>query len=279
MNYEKHYLNLIDRAKYRQLDCYTETHHIIPKCIGGTDDNSNLVNLTPEEHFVAHLLLVKIYPNNRKLLFSARMMTISPIGKRTKNKMYGWLKRKISESGHSMETREKISKSHLGSKRSEETKAKMSILQKERGGYGPKIFSDSHRKKISDSLSGRKLDKRTKEHCDNLSKSLMGKAKTPGFSGKTHTEESKNKASFTQISKNLEPWETGAIVSNQKCLLLWKQLDVVYNAWIETGSKGHRRICNYLNMPLESSVENMIKWFKKNGNPINHSKWLTFKGK
>ena len=36
---------------------YTHTHHIIPRHIGGTDDPSNLVELTPQEHADAHHLL------------------------------------------------------------------------------------------------------------------------------------------------------------------------------------------------------------------------------
>lgn len=39
---------------------YFETHHIVPKSLGGTDDKNNLVNLTAREHYIAHLLLVKI---------------------------------------------------------------------------------------------------------------------------------------------------------------------------------------------------------------------------
>lgn len=99
MNYENHYNHLITRAKNRALNSYTETHHILPKCIGGTDDKSNLVDLTPEEHFVAHQLLVKMYPENHKLVYAATMMCVSSNshnGKRSKNKLYGWLKKKLS---------------------------------------------------------------------------------------------------------------------------------------------------------------------------------------
>ena len=93
MNYKKIYTNLIEKAKNRSLNGYFETHHIIPKCIGGTNELSNLVNLTPEEHYLAHQLLVKIYPDNYKLVKAAAMM----IPNRPSNKMYGWLKRRFSE--------------------------------------------------------------------------------------------------------------------------------------------------------------------------------------
>ena len=36
-------------------------HHIVPKYLGGTDDKSNLILLSPYEHAMAHLELYKIY--------------------------------------------------------------------------------------------------------------------------------------------------------------------------------------------------------------------------
>lgn len=61
MNYLKHYTSLIDRAKQRITEGYTEAHHIIPKCLGGNDDITNLVNLTAREHYLAHILLAKLH--------------------------------------------------------------------------------------------------------------------------------------------------------------------------------------------------------------------------
>lgn len=92
MDYPKIYQQLIDRARSRQLSGYKESHHIVPKCLGGTDDPSNLVNLTPEEHYVAHQLLVKIHSNNGRLLYAAIMMCSNRIN----NKLYGWLRRRLS---------------------------------------------------------------------------------------------------------------------------------------------------------------------------------------
>ena len=62
MNYITIYNNLIQRASNRLLDGYKERHHIIPRCLGGNNTKENLVDLTPEEHYIAHLLLIKIYP-------------------------------------------------------------------------------------------------------------------------------------------------------------------------------------------------------------------------
>lgn len=92
MDYKKIYNDLIFRGKHRLLDSYKETHHIIPKCIGGTDETENLVELTPEEHYLAHQLLVKIYNNNHALVKAAMMMRCN----RPTNKVYGWLRRRHS---------------------------------------------------------------------------------------------------------------------------------------------------------------------------------------
>lgn len=92
MNYQKIYASLIERGRQRTLEGYTENHHIIPKCMGGNDEKENLVELTPEEHYLAHQLLVKIYPKNQALVRAASMM----IPNRPSNKMYGWIRRRFS---------------------------------------------------------------------------------------------------------------------------------------------------------------------------------------
>lgn len=92
MNYQKIYNLLIERAKNRCIDGYFERHHIVPKCMGGNDAEENLVKLTPEEHYIAHQLLVKIFPTNYALAKAAAMM----VSNRPTNKMYGWVRRRFS---------------------------------------------------------------------------------------------------------------------------------------------------------------------------------------
>lgn len=97
MNYQRIYNTIIERSKQRTLLEYTEEHHIVPRCVGGTDDSHNLVMLTPEEHYVCHQLLVKIYPGNIKLVKAAMFMVASNKHQRRSNKTYGWLKKQYSE--------------------------------------------------------------------------------------------------------------------------------------------------------------------------------------
>jgi len=93
MDYQKIHGSIINRAKTRVIDSYVESHHILPKCLGGTDDKDNLVNLTPEEHYIIHQLLVKLHPDNYSLVFAAQKMCQG----RANNKLYGWLRRRVAQ--------------------------------------------------------------------------------------------------------------------------------------------------------------------------------------
>lgn len=58
MNYIKHYIKLMKRARSRKsVNGYTEKHHIFPVSIFGA--NQIIVILTAKEHFIAHFLLWK----------------------------------------------------------------------------------------------------------------------------------------------------------------------------------------------------------------------------
>lgn len=73
MNYSKVYELIISNARLHHLERvskYHEKHHIIPRCIGGSNEDYNIVSLSPREHFVCHMLLVKIYKDNNKLRFA-----------------------------------------------------------------------------------------------------------------------------------------------------------------------------------------------------------------
>jgi hypothetical protein len=133
MNYEKIYSLLIERAKSRELTAYSERHHILPTCIGGPNTKENIVRLTPEEHYVAHQLLVKIYPGVKGLLYACFVMC-NKVNGRSNNKMYGWLRKKQGEANRgrkaSPETRKKMSNSRKGMPKSEAHKAAIATALK-----------------------------------------------------------------------------------------------------------------------------------------------------
>lgn len=125
--------------------------------MGGSNDSSNLVDLTASEHFVAHLLLVKMYPTNHSLAHAAKILMGCG---RYNNKQFAWVRKiavKTSAEFHtgrkrSKETCEKISKSLIGKRKgvkfSKEHCEKISI-----GKTGVE-FTDEHRKNISKAKKG-----------------------------------------------------------------------------------------------------------------------------
>lgn len=75
--YTRWYYNIIDRARARNLDDYTETHHVIPKSLGGSNAPDNLVNLSAREHYICHLLLVRMTAGQayQKMLYAYMIMS------------------------------------------------------------------------------------------------------------------------------------------------------------------------------------------------------------
>jgi hypothetical protein len=63
------------RGRFACGEEYHERHHILPKCIGGTNDEENLIDLFAKEHFVAHKLLAEENPDNEKLIHAYAIMS------------------------------------------------------------------------------------------------------------------------------------------------------------------------------------------------------------
>ena len=136
-------------------------HHIVPRHMGGTDDPSNLVELTVEEHAEAHRKLWEEYGNIKD--YAAWKGLSGTIGKEEIVKML------MDPTGrkHSEETKKKISEARKGKKLSEET-----------------------REKLRQFNTGKKL---SEEHKENISKRLKGDPRMASNLGKHLSEETKEK--------------------------------------------------------------------------------------
>lgn len=100
MNYQSIYDKIITRARNRVINNndYYELHHIKPKCMGGLDIPENLVHLTASEHYICHLLLSRLYPNNIGLIRAVMFMSsCSWYHKQPKNKTYSIYRQKFHE--------------------------------------------------------------------------------------------------------------------------------------------------------------------------------------
>lgn len=96
MNYQRHHDLLIDRARNRVITGYAERHHIIPRCLGGSNEQDNIVRLLPEEHYLIHLLLVKMHPGHAGLVSAAFLMSRGTATLQRNNKIFGWMRREYA---------------------------------------------------------------------------------------------------------------------------------------------------------------------------------------
>lgn len=145
------YYNIINRAQSRILDVNTqiEKHHIIPKSLGGSNDQSNLVNLTLREHFICHMLLIRMTSgkNRTKMVYALWKMCHSTKSKlsafkitsRTYNSVKSLVSKARTSDDFTPEWRAKISESRKGKSswnkgivRTEEERAKISATRKQR---------------------------------------------------------------------------------------------------------------------------------------------------
>ena len=160
-------------------------HHIVPRHAGGSDDPSNIVELTVEEHAEAHRLLYEEHGRWQDKL--AWQGLAGMIGKeeiiRQRNIENGkkWKGRPKSE-----EHKRKIAESRTGKKRgplSEETRRKMSEAHKGRVPWnkGKIGISEETRLKRSESMKGKKHSEESKRKMSDAKK------------GKPKSEETKRK--------------------------------------------------------------------------------------
>lgn len=167
MDYTKIYNQIIERAQNRKLSEYVENHHIIPKCIGGLDIKENIVELTAREHFLCHMLLCEIYPQENKLKHALFLMAIGKqkvkektyiIGSRVYERLKIEYSKMLTGKPQTQETKDKKSKSMLNVWE-RKTKEEMSEI-------GKKIW-DTRRKNGTDKV--------TQKQAENISNSLKGR--------------------------------------------------------------------------------------------------------
>ena len=113
----------------------THKHHIIPKHAGGTDDPSNLVELTIEEHAEAHRLL---FDEHGRWQDEVAWKVLS--GQMNMDESKEYARRKAIGDYF----RGRVRPQH------EKDKIRESMMGKNKGKkYGPRTFTDEHKKNLS----------------------------------------------------------------------------------------------------------------------------------
>jgi hypothetical protein len=149
-------------------------HHIVPRHMGGTDDPSNLVELTVKEHAEAHRKLFEQYGHWQDELAWKGLAGI--IGKEELvnrlNASYGFLGKNHSEEHlqkiigegnpfygkkHSKESRKRISEKTKERMSSPEVRKHLSECSKGNKNWLGKKLSDEHKRKISETKKRKAL--------------------------------------------------------------------------------------------------------------------------
>jgi hypothetical protein len=167
--YTTWYYNIIFTAQQRFFIFeYTERHHIIPKCLGGSNKKNNLVSLTAREHFICHLLLTRMVESDvdKKKMWYAAWCLISLKG-RSKERQFKFNSKSFASI---REHRAKqVSIMRTGKKHNEETKKKIGTKSK------TKIFSNEYKKKLSEAGKGRKDPAEVKKRKSEAAKARWAK--------------------------------------------------------------------------------------------------------
>jgi hypothetical protein len=155
-------------------------HHIVPRHMGGTDDPSNLIQLTVEEHAEAHRKLFEQHGRwQDKLAWKtlSGQITFAEAARQARIESNKRRKGAVLSEEH----KRKLSEATKGMPKSEETRKNISI------GLKGIVRSEEHRKNLSAANKGRK---HTEQARKNMSASRIGRK---------HSEETKRKIRESNI--------------------------------------------------------------------------------
>ena len=210
LTYEEFINNILEtRGRFACGDEYHERHHVLPKCMGGTNDKDNLIDLFAREHFEAHRLLALENPENKKLVYAWWMMShvkdenqdryeLSADEYEEARKAFSIVRKNIpaynkgvpASEKQKQKQREKMKGRYLGEKspwygrkHSEDTKRKMSENHADFKGENHPQFgthlSEEHKQKLRLSHLGTKLSDETKKKISESGKKVQGGKNNP----------------------------------------------------------------------------------------------------
>lgn len=169
MTYSAIYCSLIERRRSNPLPDgeYGEVHHILPKSEGGDNSQENLIRLSAREHYVAHLLLAKIYDDNKMYSAVIYMQTGGCKNRKFKfnSRLYAKLREEYARKMSIVMTGRFSGEKHwnYGRHWSEEDKEKQRLAHKGQRGWNKGIpMSDEAKKKLSINNGSRRPEVRQK---------------------------------------------------------------------------------------------------------------------
>lgn len=191
MDYQKVYDSLINDRRLNPPVGYSERHHIVPRSLGGGDEESNLIALTPRDHFYAHLLLAHIHGGTQWCSVIAMNMS-----RRRKGANFALAAHQYAKA------RMEFSAAMTGRKHTAEAKAKIGAAGKGRAPWNKGLKTKGHKNytnRRGPSVDGAPGREGGWFHTDDT-KAKMSKAKT----GRKYSEEHRRKISEGVKRKHAE---------------------------------------------------------------------------
>lgn len=248
MSYKEFIDNILNtRGRFSCGNEYHERHHIVPKCMGGSNDKDNLIDLFAREHFEAHRLLALENPDNYKLASAFSMMAFP----KNKNQNRCLTAKEFEEArilfgnlhkgrNHPMFGKYGENNPNYGRKKSSETRRKISENHANFSGENHPLYGKHHsnetKEKISNKLKkrwaggnhpwyGRHHTEQTKEKISKANKGKLTGNKNHNY-GKPLSNETRKK-----ISKSLEGRFKGSKSSRAKLTVQCDKNNNVIDIW------------------------------------------------
>lgn len=317
MNYEKIYNKLVEKAKVRGLDKkqhegYFEIHHIVPVCLGGSDDKENLVMFTAKEHYIAHLLLWKAYPEEEGLFYAAYFMSNHLLLKQ-KSRIFAQLRVENSQKLSDRNSNNSGFKSNAFKDLVGEVRGRLTVvafdgwITRSNGirtsawlcecicgnttvlgashlgkNYGTRSCGCDRLEKMKAS-TGENNPFFGKKHSPETLEILREKGKGKGGwnKGLVRTEEHKRKVSEGLKARNRPAWEAGTVMTKPDQLQKWLMADYYYELYLtnlELTAAKFTTLYNRLHNDnlVPNTFNSMHREFVKGWIPLEDERWIEF---
>ena len=282
MNYVRIYQELISYAQQQKLNEYSEIHHIKPASMCkvskryGTlhhyvwdidaDTQDNLVALTARQHYIAHLLLAKIYPEMTQCLaifktryansnaYSLGMLMLSKFRqeqyKNGTHNLCGLNEQRVLEGTHNFLKQENGS-------------SIASAVQNKRVENGTHHFLGEQGSKLAKERNAAMIKKGTHVSVNTTAMNKLKKTRAARVdAGTWHT-------------CGVRPWNNNSTKEYPR--YLYSCANEMFCIWYNNKTVGSRKISTLLNMKWSQTHDNIIKMFRDGWVPSLDAEWVLFK--
>jgi len=236
-NYLKEYYDIIQNEKIEDYKSqYCEKHHIIPRCLGGTDKKDNIVYLSAANHFRCHTLLTKFTTGAAN------------------GKMWNAVWRMMNKQSHNQDRDYIVTEEEYNYARTKHAEAQSKRMSKENNPFYGKTHTAETRKRMSEKKKGKTYE----EIFGKEFASEMRERRRTETTGKVRSQETKEKIRQNKIGKKRDPDLMKAIGLKNRGRKASKETIEKMKAKREAGKK----ICEYCGKAC--MLTNYKRWHGEN---------------